>query len=524
MIESVAERVPLTGAVQSKQAKDPTRRAILNGVVNFAKGLLSVVVTLLLTPFLISYLGPADFGAWSLLGVFVVYVALIDLGISGATAKLIGELASGEVDRISQLFASSLWLLAIVSGLFLAIVLLLRASLTEGLAAFGLNDNYGNVFLVGIGALYVLGLLSNGLQYVLFGLHRLDVANYIAASILLLQALGIVAVLKAGWGLPGLIGLMAAASALSIIACYVMITRVAPGIRIYWDRSSFATARRILSFGIYLQGYALTSVYYFYGAKVVVGLLFPLEAVAAYEVALRLPLLLRQGILTILGPLMPAVSYLDARGESDQVRALLLRALRYGLLMGAPIFVGVAVFAEPIIRLWVGPEFSDSVLPLRILSIGLGLSVFPDIVWYFLVGLGRQRLATVCSLIMVVLGTCSSYFLASRLSLVGVASGVLVTAVLGVFLFVGILVRERLVLLRDIPVALGCKAFALAAAVFGVAFIMFSRIHLNPWNLALTFVLASVAYCLCVLKSGLLEKSERFFLRAFLPVRLGFLF
>jgi O-antigen/teichoic acid export membrane protein len=503
---------------------DPGRQAFLNGCVNFARGLLSVAVTIMLTPFLVSHLGLARFGVWSLLGVFVTYMTLVDLGISGATAKFIGGLSQGEDrDRLNRVFTTAMGLMI---GIALGAILLgplLRHNLENKLARFGLVGDDATLFLIGAMALYSVGIVANGLSYVLLGLHRLDVANYIASSVLLLQAVGTVLVLRAGYGLRGLIVLITGVSALSIVAYFVAVRKLAPCIRFYWKSFSVIAVRDLLSFGLYLQAYGLLCVYYIFMGKAVVSLRFPLAAVAAYEVALRLPVLCRQGISSILGPIMPAVAHLDARGRPEEVRALLLRVLRYSLLFGAPVFVGVAIFAEPVVRLWVGAGFASSVPPLRILSLAFGFSVFPDLAWFFLVGLGRQRSAMILSLLQVLLGTLLSNFLAGRWGLDGVALGVFGTSCLGVLLYGTLLVRERVVSFADLPVSLAIKVVGIAGTAFLVSFGALQSFPLTYWNFALSVFVPVMVYCIWIARGGLLEGRERLFLRGLVPSYLHFL-
>src|SRR5260370_2522968 len=170
------------------------------------------------------------------------------------------------------------------------------------------------------------------------GLDMLDVGNYSAASVLLDQAGSTVVVLGAGLGLPGLVGLMTGAAAVSVAAYFVAIRKLAPSVRFHWKDFNFITVRELFTFGIYLQAYGLVCVYYIYMGEAVVGLRFPLAAVAGYEVALRRPVLFRQAISPMLGPVMSAVAQLAARVASQQGKSLLLKALRYRLLLVAPVF------------------------------------------------------------------------------------------------------------------------------------------------------------------------------------------
>jgi O-antigen/teichoic acid export membrane protein len=522
--ETFQEQSHPSRSVSVANSFDPARQAFLNGCVSLAKGLLTVLVTVALTPFLVTHLGSTGFGLWSLLGLFITYVALIDLGTSGAVAKFIGELSPREqTNQINALFTSSMMIVGILASGAVLLALLFGRSMEASLGAIGLFGADAKLFLFGVAALYSVGLISNGLLYVLLGLHRLDVANYIAALILFVQAVGTVVVLKAGLGLQGLIYLMVGTSALSIVAYFAAARTLAPGLRFRWKDMNFQSVKKLMRLGIHLQAYALVGVYYFYVGKAVVSLRFPLAAVAAFEVALRIPILFRQGILTVLGPLMPAVSHLDARGGAVQVKNMMGHALRYCLILGAPAFVGVAIFAGSIIRLWVGYGFSSSILPLRILSIALGLSVFPDLVWFFLVGLGKQRLAVLFSLGEVTFGATLAYFLAGRWGLAGVALGVLSTSVLGALVFAAILVREKVLSHSDLPVLLGCKVFLIAGAAYLIVLAFLQRFPLTYWNFSLAVFVASLAYFLWLVKGGVLEKKERVFLRRFAPSYLHFL-
>ena len=421
------------------------------------------------------------------------------------------------------LFTSFMVLIGVFACGAIVIALLLHDRIEAGLGAMGLFGPDARLFLVALTALYSVGLMSNGLAYVLLGLHRFDVANYVAVSVLLAQSLGTVVVLKAGLGLQGLTCLVVATSALSIGAYYVAARLLVPELRFRIKDFEFPKLKRLLRLGVQLQVYALVGVYYFYAGKAVVSLKFPLAAVAAFEVALRIPVLFRQGVLFVLGPLMPAISHLDSRGGSSQVKSMLLQVLRYSVILGLPAFIGVAIFAEPIIRLWVGASFSSSVFPLRILSLALGLSLFPDLIWLFLVGLGKQRLAVIFTLAEVTFGIVLSYILAGRWGLPGVAFGALGTAILGTAAFAVVLIQERILVRGELPFVLSLKVIAIAALVCDGVLTCLGQFDLTYWSFALAVIVASGAYLIWIVKGGILENTERAVLRRFVPHYLYFL-
>lgn len=485
----------------------PTRRAFLNGLINVSKGFLNFGITIAITPLLIRYLGNDAFGIWSLLALFLTYIVLIDLGVSGATAKLLSEVHLFEKDKIRKLISSSLILLLGMGLGAIVVVACVFFSFETSPFLLGLSERETKLVLSGTAAICVVGLLSNGAQYILYGLHRLDIANYITAVIIILQAAGSVAVLRYGWGLSGLILVFTTCAFLSLVACMVAIRRVtAPGLLL--EAPSMECMKKIVRFGVYLQLYALMSVYYFYAAKVVVGYLLPLFMVALYEVALRIPLLLRQGVLSVLGPLMPAVSHLEARGDSEEVRSLLRFALRGAVLIGIPLFIGVAIFADSLVHIWVGRQFEQSIWPLRVLCLSFALSIFPDIAWYFLVGVARHNKAAYHALAHVALGVLLSYGLGHVWGLLGVAMGTLACAATANFSFFRLLVVEKMIDPGHLPLALTAKVSVVAGAVFLGGEVLLRQFELSRLSLTIALIGSLASYLAILPSSGILVQPE----------------
>jgi peptidoglycan biosynthesis protein MviN/MurJ (putative lipid II flippase) len=149
--------------------------------------------------------------------------------------------------------------------------------------------------------------------------------------------------------------------------------------------------------------------------------------------------------------------------------------------------------------------------------------VFPDLIWFFLVGLGKQRFAVLFSLAEVTFGTALAYFFAGRWGLAGVAWGVLGTSVLGALVFSLILVRERILSHSDLPIVLGCKVILIAGIASVIVLAGLQQFDLHYWNFLLAVFMASAAYLLWLVKGGVLESGERDFLRRYVPAYLYFL-
>ena len=63
------------------------------------------------------------------------------------------------------------------------------------------------------------------------------------------------------------------------------------------------------------------------------------------------------------GVLTPTFSAMDARGDNEGIRRLLIRGSRYVLWAVLPLQVGLIVLGKPFLTLWMGARYADSSYP-----------------------------------------------------------------------------------------------------------------------------------------------------------------
>src|SRR5258708_375737 len=67
------------------------RRVMIGAASNFGGQIFVFFVSFLLTPFILSQVGRADYGLWILLGSIVAYSSILDFGIWGTVIKYVAE-------------------------------------------------------------------------------------------------------------------------------------------------------------------------------------------------------------------------------------------------------------------------------------------------------------------------------------------------------------------------------------------------------------------------------------------------
>lgn len=162
-----------------------------------------------------------------------------------------------------------------------------------------------------------------------------------------------------------------------------------------------------------------------------------------YNVAIRasvVPALFSNAIITALFPLL--ASMYAQQGQSS-LRDAFRVSVRYSMLIGYPLIVGLATLAYPIIILFGGWQYAEAVTPLIIVSISalfgtLGVAIGP-----ILYTLERTKIASVLSFVSVVLSLVLSYFALAFLNLgmVGTAWGRTIAGIASLLLGLYILKR-----------------------------------------------------------------------------------
>lgn len=161
------------------------------------------------------------------------------------------------------------------------------------------------------------------------------------------------------------LGLLAGAVVYFVL--YSLVSRVLPTLAFSW-----AELRADLPMQATVQGnaFAITAVknadYW------LVGQILGPASLGVYYVSYVLPSILRQRLTWVTSQVLMPV-YAKLRGDRDRLASGYLRSLRLHVTVGGATMVGVAVVADPLIRLSFGSAWAGAVSPLRILAIAAAI-------------------------------------------------------------------------------------------------------------------------------------------------------
>jgi O-antigen/teichoic acid export membrane protein len=415
------------------------RKILLGSASNIVRVLLSALVALVLPPFLVHRMSPAEYSAWVLILQVSAYVSLLDFGLQTAIGKFVAEYdAVGDLRSASSVLSSSFALLCVaallgatliatvswqVPTLFHQMPTALFGDVRKGLLAVGLSLTFAlpfNAFLA----------VFTGLQNYLFP-TALSTISKLASSAAL------VVLLLMGGSLVQLALLIATFNVITGISQYLGWRALAR------DRVKFALnfvdraiVVRLTKYGSVLSIWTLAGLFISGLDTVIVGH-FDYRNTGFYAIATSVTNFMLLIVSSSLSPLLPAISSLQSSRTPQQIGNITIKSTRYCALMlcimGLPIFFG----AYPLLSMWVGRDYAlRSARFLEYLVLGNGIRQLGYPYAIAVVATGKQHLATIAGVAEAAVNFGLSILLAQKIGALGVAIGTLTGAFVSVAMHV----------------------------------------------------------------------------------------
>lgn len=337
-------------------------RVVRNTLANGIGTVTTVLVALVLTPFLINGLGIEAFGIWALalsLSVLGGYASMADLGIETSAARYVAEARSdGDVKALRETASTAMAFFG-VAALIVAPPL---AALAFPLAdLFRVPDHLHGAAVACfalIAAQLVIELPARAFFAIVEGAQRYDIYQLIEILRAISQASLFVVVLVADLGVAGLGGAMPISSVIVLLAGWVAVRRTVPEARIsprYVSRERFRT---LFSFGSQYFLVRFMGTLYRHMDKAIIGIALGLRFVTLYEVANRIHQAASMVQSIAASSLLPTTAYL--RRQKDVLRDLYLRGTKYAVAISMPVVIAGFIFAGPLIQTWIGESVTNA--------------------------------------------------------------------------------------------------------------------------------------------------------------------
>ena len=398
---------------------------------------INIGIGIWMMPFTVGHLGKSDYGLWMLVASMTAYFQLLDLGYGNGLVRQIAAADSvGDERAVNQVVSTFVVVYAGIGLLALALVGLLTVTVIPRFPNFTPSQvaTAQWVMLV-MGVRVAVGFPMTVFGAVTTARQRFALNTSIAIVVSLLTALATYLVLSRGHGLRVLVPTTTAISLVAYLA-YARAARAAfPPLRFAPSLFSRRHLREVTSFSLYLFVIDIAIQLGFNLDNLVLGAFLGTSAVAVYAVASRLADYQRQLCNQFNGLLFPVVVGMGARADLPRLQETLLHGTRlaFGLVLG--VTVCLVVFAEPLVRTWMGAEFLESLPALYALALAGLVLVGQGPLGNILLGTGRHRLVAAAALSEALINVALSVVFVRWWGVTGVAVGTAIP-VIAVNLFV----------------------------------------------------------------------------------------
>ena len=377
------------------------RRLLANISTNIMVVLVSVMIGIWLTPYLIRHLGVSVYGMIPLVSSFTTYFSLFTMSISNAVSRFVAiHLDRGELEDSNIYFNSALSALLVLCGVLLIPVIILSFSFSRLFqipAGFETATNW--LFFFVILSSFVTAVTSPFLVST-FVTHRFDLSNIVQMLSRFLQVA--ILVLCFTYLSPSLryVGLSYCGMALfSLVFSIALTRRLTPQLQVKKKLFDWGALREMGRMSTWIAVNQAGALLYLSVSFIVINLFLGPEQCGRYApVALWVTLLALLGA-TISNVFAPIAYDYIARDKIDVLALQMRRSTKFiGLIMGLPVGL-LCGLSTPILKRWLGPSFAD-LGPLVWLLIGpwlVSIAVRPMFSIYR--GLDKMRVPAIVTLV-----------------------------------------------------------------------------------------------------------------------------
>jgi membrane protein EpsK len=357
------------------------RRFAINLASNVGQLGLSILVGAWYVPFLVRKLGPAVYGLIPLTSMVTSYMTLVTLGLDSAVARsLTIALERDDHQNANLIFNVSFW-----GNIALAALLVIPAGLAIANVDHLLRIPTGYeiptrwLFACTIAA-FILNQVKTPFGVSSFSRNRLDLQNLVTI-IETLTRVGLVLCLFCLF-IPRVqyVGVAILAGTIVSTAGMVWLWKtLTPTLSIRLDQFDWVMLRNLCSTGGWVIVSQIGVILYLNIDLVIANRLFGAEQSGRYAAVLQVPALLRSLAIAVGGIFPPIMYSMYGRGDFDGLVGYLNRAIKFlGMVMALSIGL-ICGFSEPLLRLWLGPDFGKlaPLLSLMCIHLCINLSMYP---------------------------------------------------------------------------------------------------------------------------------------------------
>ena len=499
-------------------------RLFMNSGTTLLRMVAGVLISLVLTPFILFKVGIEAYGVYALVTALVSYTSMLDLGIPTALSKYFAEYETTDQKEkmqkaVTTAFATFSFLSIVLAGL----AWMLRSILFD--TFFPAVENRGELTFLFFGCLFsfLLNIVTSVFPSILQGLQRMDVTSFVSLVSDVVMAIFVLILLSMGSGIGGLVYAVVIGACVAAILNLVFVKRLYPSFALRLRDIRVAELKKLLRFSLQMQSINVASLVHTQFDKILLGATLGVRYVAYYDIAGKIIKHIRNVPTSLIAPMLPAASSLAAANEKEKLQKLYERSLKYMVGISLPLFLIAILLSYPFIKVWLGEGYELSIYTLYFLLVANFINVFAGPAFWMLTGTGRIKYATVTALSFAAVNIVLNIVLVRFFGYTGVVAGTSISFILGALVLLVLYHRlDRIPLVSTVYKTLVIPLVGTIGAV--VSFFVIRQLvsQLNMFSLIFTGGILALTYLAIVLGLGFLDAYDKTKMREFVSLFLSY--
>lgn len=400
-----------------------TNQLIKNILSGWSSTVITAVIALFMSPFLVHTLGKSQYGIWALVLSVISYTSLLDAGMNQTLSRFIPKYyGAKDYDNLNEVINSSALIYSITGSLIMVVSIIISLFFID---FFNIDSEYLTVarfvlLLVGfnqaIRSFYIVPSTCGPFHKYTIS-HGVDIVRNIIGTALTVYFL------KSGYGILAMAVITVVMTIASMQVRTLIRNRLVPQIKYSFKYISKTKIREMLSYGGISFLIVITYLVIFNTDNIIIGIFQSTTAVTFFSIAGSLMGYLRVLAHSVSVPFTPLVSHMESTAGYEEIRKMFYNISGKLFYIFSAICVSLFVFGETFIFIWMGEDFGLTVEVLHILIIPMALHLPQIPANSVLLGLSKHKYLLAITMMEAIGNIILSLILVQKWGIIGVAWG-----------------------------------------------------------------------------------------------------
>lgn len=395
-------------------------------ILSYMNIALNVAIGIVLTPFIIRSLGDAEYGLYTLIGSFVAYLALMDLGLNNTIIRFVSKFRAERDKKGEEVFlGTTMKIYALISFTLVFIGIVLYFFIEDIFSKSLQPDEISKAKVMFLILVFNLAITLPGGAFTAIcnAYEQFVFPRLIGIIRYVLRAISVIAVLTMGGKAISLVivDTVFNIAVIGVTFFYVVFKQKVVFDFTKWDKGM---VKQIFSYSFWIFVLGIISQLQWNSGQIMIGVKANTIQVAIYGVGIMLGTYYGtfSGALSQL--FLPRASHMSIHSTKEEQLDMMIRIGRICFMILMYILIGFIIIGKEFIFLWVGDAYRDSWYIALIIMIGYTIPLMQTFANSLVEAYNKVSYKSKVYLTSLISGLALSYFLLNILLSVGVAIGI----------------------------------------------------------------------------------------------------